>query len=70
MKYIRKPWNLEPARKLTSTGMLLPQPTSTGLYAKREDCSHQRKQTGNLGPLGGSNEAGNYEYYSQLRTSE
>jgi hypothetical protein len=45
---------LEPARKLTSTrisGILLPQPTSTGLYAKREDCSHHRKQIENLGPF-------------------
>ena len=33
-----RPWNLEPARKLTSTqiaGMPLPQPTSIGIYDKR-----------------------------------
>jgi hypothetical protein len=29
----------------------LQQSTSIGLYAKREDCSHQRKQTESLGPL-------------------
>ena len=46
------------------------QPMSTGLYAKREDCSHQRKQTENLRPLGCPNEASNCEYYSLPRTSE
>jgi hypothetical protein len=63
----------KPARKSTSTrmaGMPLPQPMSTGLYAKREDCLHHRKHTGNLGSLGCPNEAGNCEYYSLPRTSE
>jgi hypothetical protein len=39
--------------------MPLPQPMSIGLYANREDCSHQRKQIGHPEPLGCLNEAGN-----------
>ena len=36
----------------------------------QEDCSHQRKPTGNLGPLRCPNEASNCEYYSLPRTSK
>jgi hypothetical protein len=54
----------------TDSRYVLPQPTSTGLYAKREDCSPQRKQTGNLRSLGCPNEAGSCGYYSIPRTSE